>query len=121
MSNAILESIFQVLGNLVQKIYVDENDPWTYILVAAVFEIFSTTSAQKFYSPGQLILGRNMILRIKHRVGWELIRQRNRRKLIEMTTARINIELTINIKLEINPCSLTTLHKNMKHHINTLL
>ena len=42
MSNAILERIQQVLGNLVQtfnvqQAYVDENDPWTGILAAVDF------------------------------------------------------------------------------------
>ena len=59
-SNDILERIQQVLGNLVrtfniQQKYVDKNDPWTGILDAAAFEIRSTTSGQKGYSPVQLI------------------------------------------------------------------
>ena len=75
MSNVILEQILQVLVNLVrtfniQQTYVDKNDPWTGILVAAAFEISSTTSRQKGYSPGQFVFGRDMILPIKHRVHW---------------------------------------------------
>ena len=75
MSNAILERIHQVIGNLVrtfnvQQTYVDKNDPWTDILAAAAFAIRSTTSRQKVYILGQLIFGRDMILQIKHRVGW---------------------------------------------------
>ena len=81
MSNAVLERIHQVLGNLVQTLsistqpYVDENDPWTGILAAAAFAILSTTNSQKGYSPGKLIFGRDMILPIKHRADWKLIRQ----------------------------------------------
>ena len=79
MSNAILERINQVKGNLVQtfnilKTYVDNNYPWTGILPTAEFTICSTTSRQKGYSPGQLIFRRDMILPIKHRVHLELIR-----------------------------------------------
>ena len=75
MSNAILERIHQILGNLVQTFniqhtYVDKNDPRMGILDAAGFVIFSTTNRQKGYSPGQLIFGRDMILPIKHRVDW---------------------------------------------------
>ena len=78
MSNAILERNHQVLGNIVrtfniQQTYVDENDLWTGILAASAFSIRSTTNKQKGYSPGQLIFGRDIILRIKHRVDWELI------------------------------------------------
>ena len=80
MSNAILEQIHQVLENLVQNFniqqtYVAEFDPWTVILAAAEFSIFSTTNRQKSYSSGQLMFGRDMILLIKHRAGLELIRQ----------------------------------------------
>ena len=76
MSNAILERILQVLGNLVrtfniQHTYVDKNYLWTGILAAAVFEIRSTTNRQKVYIPGQLIFDRDMILLIKNRVDWE--------------------------------------------------
>ena len=59
----------------IQQTYVDENEPWTGILDAAAFAIFSTTNRQKNYSLGQLIFGPDMILLIKHRVDWELIRQ----------------------------------------------
>ena len=81
MSNAILEHIRQVLGNLVrnfkiQQTYVDKNDPWRGILAAAAFAILSTTRRQQGYSPGQLIFGRDTILPIKYTVDWELIFQR---------------------------------------------
>ena len=51
MSNAILERINQVLGNLmrtlnVQQTYVEKNDPLIGILVAAAFGIFSITNSQ---------------------------------------------------------------------------
>ena len=81
MPNALLESIHQVLGKLVQtfniytQTYVDIDDLWTGILSAAAFTIFSTTNRQKCYSPGQLVFVRNMILIIKHMVDWELICQ----------------------------------------------
>ena len=52
MSNAALECIHQVLGNLVHNFnifhtYVDKNDPWTGILVAAKFAIRSITNKKK--------------------------------------------------------------------------
>ena len=87
MSNAILERIHQVLGNLVhnfkvQKPYVGKNDPWTGILAYAAFSIRSTTIRQKCYSPGQLIFGHDMILLIKHRVDWGLICQQKQTQMI---------------------------------------
>ena len=94
MSNAILEWIYQVLGNQVrtfnvQHTYVDKNDPRTGILAAAAFAIHSTTSRQKGYSPGQLIFGRDMIFPIKHRQGWESISQQ-KHKQINRDNAREN-------------------------------
>ena len=86
MSNAILERIRQVQGNLVrtfnvQQTYADKNDMCTRILAAEAFAILSRTSRQKMYSPGQLIFGRDTILPIKHRVDWELIRQKKQTKI----------------------------------------
>ena len=104
MSNAILERIQRVLGNIVRTLniykqtYFDKNDPWMGILAAAAFVIHSTTNRQKGYSLYQFIFGRDMILPIKHRVDWELICQQKRLKLIEITPKRINIELTMSIK-----------------------
>ena len=97
-SNEILDQKHQNLGNLVQNFniqqtHVDENDPWTRILAAAAFGIFSTNKSQKCYIPGQLMFGRE----------------------------RINIELTMTIKSEINLCSITTLHTNMTRHIKAIL
>ena len=75
MSNAILEHIHQVIGNLVsnfniQQTYVEEYDLLTGILAAAAFVIRSTTIWQKGYSLGKLIFGCDMILLIKYRVDW---------------------------------------------------
>ena len=50
-------------------------------MAAAAFAIRSTISRQKGYSPGQLIIGRDMILPIKHRVDWELVRQQNKTQI----------------------------------------
>ena len=51
-SNTTLERINQVIGNLVrnfntQQTYVEKNYPGTGILVAAAFEIISTTNRKK--------------------------------------------------------------------------
>ena len=77
-SNAILKNIQHVLGNLGQnynitQTYVDEDDPWLGISVAAEFAACSTKNRLKCYSPGQLVLVRDMIILIKHKVEWELI------------------------------------------------
>ena len=74
-SNEILEWIQKVLGNLVRsynntQTYVEKYDPWSGILAAAEFTIFPTTNRLKGYSPGQLVLDRDMILTIKHKVEW---------------------------------------------------
>ena len=73
MSNATLERIHQVLINLlqtfnVQQTYIDKNYPWTGILAAAEFPIFSTTNRKKGYSSGQLIFARYTIPPIN--IGW---------------------------------------------------
>ena len=64
-----------------QQTYVEENDPWAGILAAAAFAIFSTTSRKKGYGTVQLIFGCDMIIPIKHRVDWELIRQQKQTQI----------------------------------------
>ena len=81
-SNSILERICQVLENLVwnfniKQTFVDGDDTWFGILPADEFIIISTTNGLKGFSPGQLLFCRDMVLLIKHKVDWELIRQQN--------------------------------------------
>ena len=57
-SNAILERIHQVLGNLVRtcnitQTYIDEDDPWLGILTTTAFKTRSTTNMLKGYSQGK--------------------------------------------------------------------
>ena len=84
--NAVLELIHQVIGNLVHNFniyqtYVGKNDLWTGILAAASFAVLSTNNRQKCYSLGQLLFGRDIILLIKHKVDWELVRQKNQAQI----------------------------------------
>ena len=87
MSNATLESIHQVIGYLVRtfnistQTYVEKNYPRKGILAAAAFGICSTTNRKKCYSPGKLIFVHDIILPIKHRVDWELIRQKKQAQI----------------------------------------
>ena len=82
MSNAILERIQKVLGNLVRtcnitQTYVDKDEPRSDILAAEWFSIRSTTNRLKGNIPGQLVFGRDTILPIKHMVNDELINHQN--------------------------------------------
>ena len=60
-SNAILERIHQVLGNIVRNFNmtqtnVEEDDPWLIILSEAAFAIISTKNRLKDYSPSNFYL-----------------------------------------------------------------
>ena len=46
----------------INKTYVDKNDRKYVILTTAVFTIFSTENRLKYHSPGQLVLGYDIIL-----------------------------------------------------------
>ena len=107
--NEILERIHQVLVNLVltfniTKTYVDEDDPWSEILAAAEFVIISKINRLRGYSTGQLVFGLNIIILIKHKVVWELIRQRKHLQIKNIISAKIIKELTTTTKSEIKSC-----------------
>ena len=81
-TNAILEIIHLVLGNLVgtyniRDIYVDEEGLWSIILASVASAIYSTSNGSKVYTLVQLVFGRDMIIPIKHKVYLGLIRQKN--------------------------------------------
>ena len=68
--NAILEWIHWGLGNLwwtytYKETYIDEDDPRSGILSAAELSIHLIENRLKYYSPGQLLFGHDMIILIK--------------------------------------------------------
>ena len=69
--------------------YLDEDDPWSEILMDTASAIISTKNRLKLYSPVQLLFGRDIILLIKHMVDCELIRKKRRHKLIKITSVKI--------------------------------
>ena len=81
------------------------------ILAATAFSIFSITSRPKGYNPGQLIFVRYLILLIKHRMDWGLIRQQKQKQIMRDNARDNNIQLTMTIRSDIKLCSLTTLKK----------
>ena len=50
--------------------YVEKCYPWLVILDAAEFSIHSKTNNLDSYSLGQLVFDHDMILLIKHNMGW---------------------------------------------------
>ena len=60
------------------------------ILAEAAFVIFSTENRLKYYSRGQLVFGRDMIIVIKHKVYWELNRQQKQIQINKYNTRKNN-------------------------------
>jgi hypothetical protein len=67
--NAIVERAHQTLGNLIRsfqlqdKPYYDPDDPWGGILAAVAFGLRSTYHMTLQATPGQLVFGRDMVLK----------------------------------------------------------
>ena len=57
--------------------YIDKDGMWLGILASAALSMIYTKNGLKGCSPGKLVFGRDMILPIKHTVGWELIHHQN--------------------------------------------
>ena len=90
-SNAILERIHQVIGNMIrtyelEKIYMDKQDPWSGIIAATCFGIRSTYHTTLQATPGQLVFGRDTS---KHEANWHAIKQR-KQKVISQNNEREN-------------------------------
>ena len=76
-----MEWVHQVIGNIIRTFelennYLDTNDPWKGILSAMAFAVCSTFHTTLKQSPGQVIIGRDMMLNIIHEATWEYIHQR---------------------------------------------
>jgi hypothetical protein len=78
---AILERIHQTLGTMVRTFEVenqpiDEKDPWSRILRAIAWAVRSTYHTMLQSTPGQLVMGGDMIWDIAHMADWQYIKQR---------------------------------------------
>src|SRR5687767_13040845 len=61
--------------------YLNEDDPWKGILSATAFAIRSTYLTTLRKTPGQLVVGRDMIFNIQHVANWEYIRQNKQKEI----------------------------------------
>ena len=86
-ANAIIERVHQTIGNIirtfeVQKMELNEDDPWSGILSATMFAVRATVHTTLQATPMQLVFGRDAILNIQNDANWKLISER-KQKLIE--------------------------------------
>ena len=78
-ANAVIERIHQTLGNIIRtanKENLDEKDPWSGILAAAMFALRSTYHTTTQATPCQLVFGRDAILNTVFQANWQYIRER---------------------------------------------
>ena len=75
----MIERAHQTIGNLIRTASIDnidETDPWSGILSAAMFAMRATYHTTLQASPSQLVFGRVAILNTKFTADWELIKRR---------------------------------------------
>ena len=81
-SNSVIERIHQTLGNII-RVYdydaLDEADPWSGPLSAAMFALRATYHTTLQASPAQLVFGRDAILNTQFEADWQLIKNRKQR------------------------------------------
>ena len=73
-SNAIIERIHKTMKNIIRTFDVSNivnNDPWSGILSATMFDVCATYHTTLQESPIQLVFGRDSILNITHVADWE--------------------------------------------------
>ena len=93
-ANAILERVHQTIGNIictfkVQKMTLDDDNPWDGILAATMFALRATVHTTTQHTPAQLVFGRDSFLNTRHEADWQLIKQR-KQDLINKGNAREN-------------------------------
>ena len=91
-ANAILERIHQTLGNILRtldKDNLDEEDPWSGVLAAAMFALRATYHTTTQATPAQLVFGRDAILNTVFQANWKYIKDR-KQKLIHKNNIQEN-------------------------------
>ena len=87
-ANAILERVHQTIGNMfrtqqINKIDLDEEEPWSGILAAIAFSVRATVHTTLQHSPMQLVFGRDPFINISHEVNWRLVNKRRQDRIIK--------------------------------------
>jgi RNase H-like domain found in reverse transcriptase/Reverse transcriptase (RNA-dependent DNA polymerase)/Integrase zinc binding domain len=86
-SNAIVERVHQVLGDMLRTFeleeqLLDEQNPWSRFLSAAAFSIRSTYHTTLEATPGQLVFGRDMVLPVKFQADWARIKMKRQNEIM---------------------------------------
>ena len=93
-ANSILERAHQTIGNILRTFQVnnhelEQDDPWTGILLAVIFAMRSTVHTTTQATPMQLVFGRDAIMNLTFDANWHLIKQR-KQNLINQSNAKEN-------------------------------
>ena len=86
-ANAIIERIHQTYGNILrtlEKDNLDEEDPWSGVLAAAMFAIRATYHTTTQATPAQLVFGRDAIMNTVFQANWKYIKD-SKQALIKRT------------------------------------
>ena len=80
----------QVLGNIlrnfeIEKLELDEQNPWDEFLSLAAFAIRSTHHTTLGASPAQLVFNRDMFLPIQFVADWSVFDKRDKKRLTDPT------------------------------------
>ena len=63
------------------RIYIDEDDSWSGLLMAAAFIIFSTVNEIKYYTLVQTVYRHVIITQLEHKSYCELIHQQSQSQI----------------------------------------
>ena len=90
-ANAMVERVHQTIGNMIRTFPIhnspdlDEDDPWSGILLAVAFGMRAMVHTTTRATPMQTVFGRDAVLGVVHRANWQYIKER-KQKLIRLIT-----------------------------------
>ena len=58
----------------VQKMVLDDENPWDGVLSATMFALHAMVHTTTRFTPTQLVFGRDAILNTRHEADWKIIR-----------------------------------------------
>eukprot|EP00957_Ditylum_brightwellii_P168308 12812184-Ditylum_brightwellii.AAC.1 len=95
-ANFIVERAHQTVGDLLctfkqGSVELDPKDPWSRILSAVMFALWSTIHTTHKATPMQLVFGRDSMLNVTHLANWHFI-QECRQKLIKKSNKQDNVK-----------------------------
>ena len=79
-ANAILDRVYQTIGNILRNMVLNDVNIWDGILAATIFALGAPVHTTTQHTPAQLVFGRDSLMSVSYEDNWCPMLEIGRRK-----------------------------------------